>query len=53
MKAQSETEILAGIKQYYEQRERLKELEHNRMQTTVEERRKLMEEKLCEFFGIK
>ena len=53
MKAQSETEILAGIKQYYEQRERLKELEHNCMQTTVEERRKLMEEKLCEFFGIK
>ena len=53
MKAQTETEILAGIKQYYEQRERLKELEHNCMQTTVEERRKLMEEKLCEFFGIK
>ena len=53
MKAQSETEILAGIKQYYEQRERLKELEHNRMQTTVEERRRFMEEKLCGFFGIK
>ena len=53
MKVQSETEILAGIKQCYEQREKLKELEHNRMQTTVEERRKLMEERLCEFFGIK
>lgn len=53
MKVQSETEILAGIKQCYEQREKLKELEHNRMQTTVEERRKLMEERLCEFFSIK
>ena len=53
MKAQSETEILAGIKQCYEQREKLKELEHNRMQTIVGERKRLMEERLCEFFGIK
>ena len=53
MKVQSETEILAGIKQCYEQREKLKELEHNRMQTIVGERKRLMEERLCEFFGIK
>lgn len=53
MKVQSEAEILAGIKQCYEQKDKLKEIEHDRMQTTVEERRKLMEERLCEFFSIK
>lgn len=53
MKVQSEAEILDGIKQCYEQKDKLKEIEHDRMQTTVEERKRLMEERLCEFFGIK
>lgn len=52
MKAQSNVEIVANIKQCYEQKDKLKEIEHERMQTTVEERRVLMEEKLCEFLGI-
>ena len=53
MKVQSEAEILDGIKQCYEQKDKLKEIEHDRMQTTVEERKRLMEVRLCEFFGIK
>ena len=53
MKVQSEAEILDGIKQCYEQKDKLKKVEHDRMQTVVEERRRLMEERLCEFFGIK
>jgi len=53
MKAQSGAEILAAIKQLYEQRAQLKRIEHDRMQTTVNERGILMEERLCEFFGIK
>lgn len=53
MKVQPETEILDGIKQCYEQKDKLKKVEHDRMQTVVEERRRLMEERLCEFFGIK
>lgn len=52
MKTQSDAEIVANIKQCYEQKEKLKEIEHERMQTTVEERRGLMEKKLCEFWGI-
>lgn len=52
MKAQSNGEIMADLKQCYEQKDRLKEIEHERMQSTVEERRVLLEEKLCEFFGI-
>ena len=53
MKVQSEAEILDGSKQCYEQKDKLKEIEHDRMQTTVEERKRLMEERLYEFFGIK
>lgn len=53
MKVQSEVEILNSIEQCYEQKDKLKEIEHDRMQTTVEERKRLMEERLCEFFGIK
>lgn len=53
MKMQSEADILACVKQYFEQREKLKEMEYNRMRTTVEKRRILMEEKLCEFLKIK
>ena len=52
MKTQSNAEIVANIKQCYEQKEKLKEIEQERMRTTVEERRVLMEEKLCEFLGI-
>lgn len=53
MKTQSNAEILANIKQCYGQRKDLKEMEHQRMHTTVKERREIMETKLCEFFGIK
>lgn len=53
MKVQSEVEILNSIEQCYEQKDKLKEIEHDRMQTVVEERKRLMEERLCEFFGIK
>ena len=53
MKTQSNAEILANVKQCYEQKEKLKEIEHERMRTTVEKRRMLMEEKLCEFLNIK
>lgn len=53
MKVQSNPEVLKGIKQCYKQKELLKEIEHERMQTTVKERRMLMERRLCEFFGIK
>lgn len=52
MKTQSDTEILTHIKQCYEQRKELKDIEHKRMQTTVEERRMLMEEILRKFFGL-
>lgn len=52
MKTQSDAEIVANIKQCYEQKEKLKKMEHERMRTTVEERRVLMEKKLCGFFGI-
>ena len=53
MKAQSNMEVLTSIKQCYEQKNKLNEIEHERMRTTVEERRILMEKKLCEFLGIK
>ena len=53
MKTQSNAEILANIKQCYGQRKDLKEMEHQRMHTTVKERREIMETKLCEFVGIK
>ena len=53
MKMQSNAEILANIKKCYEQKEKLKEIEHERMRTTVEKRRVLMEKRLCEFFDIK
>lgn len=52
MKTQSDAEIVANIKQCYEQKEKLKGIEHECMRTTVEERRGLMEKRLCEFLGI-
>ena len=52
MKTQAKAEILANVKLCYGQRENLKEMERERMRTTVEERRMLMEKKLCEFFCI-
>lgn len=53
MKMQSNAEILTNVKQCYAKKDKLKEIEHQRMQTTVEERRVLMEEQLCEFLYIK
>ena len=53
MKVQSNAEILTNVKQCYAKKDKLKEIEHQRMQTTVEERRVLMEKILCEFFDIK
>lgn len=52
MKTQANAEIVENIKQCYARKEKLKEMEHERMRTTVEERRALMEKKLCEFFDI-
>lgn len=52
MKAQADGEILDSIKGCYARRDELKRQIDERMHTTVEERRKLMEEKLCAFLGI-
>lgn len=53
MKVQSETDMIDVIKQSYEQRKKLKDIEHSRMRTTVEECKKLLYEKLCNFLKIK
>lgn len=52
MKAQVEGEILDCIKECYARKDGLKNLIDERMRTTVEERGRLMEEKLCTFLGI-
>lgn len=52
MKAQNNEEILATIRQCFAQRKHLKDVEQERMQTTVEERRILMNAEISKFLKL-